>query len=220
MKDLSIDIVKDNKYFLKSPFNGQLVLFYVEENDYVKKDQTVAVMKTDHGYIDVESDFSGIVSKVNVKLNDDVEKWQDLIVVEVKDDAASDYDIIYTFQQEAFPRFIYNDTAKILMGLAHEEGEFVFYILSMFYENYGTETKNDTEIASQVQNIKELEAEINKLKNQIAFMKNKILCKSCGNQNEVGSLYCAKCGENLKKEGTPIVEDKTNEDDDFVEFDD
>lgn len=139
MKDLSIDIVKDNKYFLKSPFNGQLVLFYVEENDYVKKDQTVAVMKTDHGYIDVESDFSGIVSKVNVKLNDDVEKLQDLIVVEVKDDAASDYDIIYTFQQEAFPRFIYNDTAKILMGLAHEEGEFVFYLLSMFYENYGTE---------------------------------------------------------------------------------
>lgn len=90
----------------------------------------------------------------------------------------------------------------------------------MVYENYGSEEESDSAIASQVQSIKELETELEKLKNQIAFMKNKILCKSCGNQNEVGALYCSKCGENLKKEGTPIVEEQENEDDDFVDFDD
>ena len=90
----------------------------------------------------------------------------------------------------------------------------------MVYESYGKDDENEAEIASQVQSVKELEAEISKLKTQIAFMKNKILCKACGSQNEVGSVFCSKCGENLKKGGTPIVEKEEEEDDDFVDFDD
>lgn len=89
------------------------------------------------------------------------------------------------------------------------------------YENYGKENNENPELASRIQSIKLITEEIEKLKMQIAFTKNKILCKSCGHNNEVGSLYCAKCGENLKKGGSPIIEEeKDNSDDDFAEFDD
>lgn len=87
------------------------------------------------------------------------------------------------------------------------------------YENYEDGLDNKTEIAQQVKTIKGIYEEIEKIKSQIAFMKNKILCKSCGNHNEEGSLFCSKCGENLKKEGLPIVDDSAYEDD-FTEFDD
>ena len=87
------------------------------------------------------------------------------------------------------------------------------------YENFGSDIQDSAEVATQIQTIKELHSKIESLKSQIAFMKNKILCKSCGNQNEAGSLFCAKCGENLKEEGMPIVEE-TDEDDDFTEFED
>lgn len=89
------------------------------------------------------------------------------------------------------------------------------------YENYGKNNDEDLELASRIQSIKLITEEIEKLKMQIAFTKNKILCKSCGYNNEIGSLYCAKCGENLKKGGSPIIEEEKNDpDDDFVEFDD
>ena len=89
------------------------------------------------------------------------------------------------------------------------------------YENYNfdQQLENKPEIATQIQAVKGMYEQVEKIKLQIAFMKNKILCKSCGYNNEAGSLYCTKCGENLKKEGTPIT--KTSEqDDDFEEFDD
>ncbi len=89
----------------------------------------------------------------------------------------------------------------------------------LIYENYGDGIDKNPEVGNQVQSIKALYSDLDKIKNQLAFMKNKILCKSCGNQNEVGSLYCSKCGENLKKEGMPIIENDA-ETDDFSEFDD
>lgn len=88
------------------------------------------------------------------------------------------------------------------------------------YENYGKEETESTEIVSMIQSIKVLDEEIDKLKMQIAFTKNKILCKACGHNNEVGSHFCAKCGENLKNGGTPIPDDVKNDEDDFAEFDD
>ena len=56
------------------------------------------------------------------------------------------------------------------------------------------------------------------LKKQIASMKNKVLCESCGNQNEEGSSYCTKCGAKLSNCCTNTV--KESEEDDFTEFDD
>ena len=87
------------------------------------------------------------------------------------------------------------------------------------YENYDDGLENKSEIADQVKTIKGIYEEIEKIKSQIAFMKNKILCKSCGNHNDEGSLFCSKCGENLKKEGLPIIDDDSKNDD-FAEFDD
>ena len=90
----------------------------------------------------------------------------------------------------------------------------------LVYENFGEELENKDEVKSQVDYIKELYTQLEKYKTQIAFMKNKILCKSCGNHNEVGSLYCAKCGANLKQDGQPIIPEDSLENDDFAEFDD
>ena len=90
------------------------------------------------------------------------------------------------------------------------------------YESYSEEEgiENKPEILAQIKCLKVLYEKSEKIKLQIAFMKNKILCKTCGFNNEVGSLYCAKCGENLKKEGTPIIKKNELKEDDFVEFDD
>ena len=46
------------------------------------------------------------------------------------------------------------------------------------YDNYEDGLENKSEIADQVKTIKGIYEEIEKLKSQIAFMKNKILCKS------------------------------------------
>lgn len=91
------------------------------------------------------------------------------------------------------------------------------------YECNDEKMMENQQIKTQIQVIKQLSQEIENLKTQIAFAKNKILCKSCGHHNEINSSYCAKCGENLKSEEK---QEKVNEnsaqidEDDFAEFDD
>lgn len=78
-------------------------------------------------------------------------------------------------------------------------------------------TDDDATINYEVAQIDNLGLQIEELKKQIAAMKNKVLCKSCGQPNEVGSSYCAKCGEELscEKEDKPESESE----DDFEGFD-
>ena len=46
MDDLSIDIVKDNIYYIKSPFKGEIIRFFADIGDSVEKGKTVALFKT------------------------------------------------------------------------------------------------------------------------------------------------------------------------------
>ena len=48
MDDLSIDIVKDNIYYIKSPFKGEIIRFFADIGDSVEKGQTVALFKTNN----------------------------------------------------------------------------------------------------------------------------------------------------------------------------
>ncbi len=82
-------------------------------------------------------------------------------------------------------------------------------------EKNGADLKES--IKSGIAQIDNISLQIEELKKQIASMKNKILCKSCGNQNEEDSSYCAKCGESLSDSAANPVK---NEEDDFTEFDD
>ena len=97
------------------------------------------------------------------------------------------------------------------------------------YECTDEKILDNLEVKNQVNSIKTLKEEIENLKTQIAFAKNKLLCKACGSYNEIKSSYCANCGNKLKEDAiTPKVmsesevDDNTqdSEEDDFVEFDD
>ncbi|MBR2735241.1 MAG: zinc ribbon domain-containing protein [Clostridia bacterium] len=91
------------------------------------------------------------------------------------------------------------------------------------YENLGKavykakkeNTDDDATITYEVAQIDNLNLQIEELKKQIATMKNKILCKSCGQPNETGSSYCSKCGGELSCEKSSESEPK----DDFEDFD-
>ncbi len=74
---------------------------------------------------------------------------------------------------------------------------------------------DDATVNYEVAQIDNLTLQIEELKKQIATMKNKVLCKSCGQPNEVGSCYCAKCGGELSCDKECESEKK----DDFEDFD-
>lgn len=111
------------------------------------------------------------------------------------------------------------DVSKLNIKLAELKSD-----LRTEFENLGKTVyhseKNDTnaelEIKSGIAQIDNLGLQIEELKKQIASMKNKVLCKACGSQNEEGSSYCAKCGESLAGSAGAV----SDEDDDFTDFDD
>ncbi len=78
--------------------------------------------------------------------------------------------------------------------------------------------KNHIDSASEVTNaslrIDSIYMQIEELKKQVAKMKNKVLCKECGNANNVNDSYCGKCGKELKNSGSEPLEEA----DDFSEF--
>ena len=78
--------------------------------------------------------------------------------------------------------------------------------------------KNHIDSASEVTNaslrIDSIYMQIEELKKQVAKMKNKVLCKECGNANNVNDSYCGKCGKELKNSGS----EPSEEADDFSEF--
>ncbi len=112
------------------------------------------------------------------------------------------------------------DVSKLNIKLAELKSD-----LKAEFENLGKTVyhseKNDSDIESEIRSgiaqIDNLNLQIEELKKQIASMKNKILCKSCGSQNEEGSSYCTKCGESLSNSSESPAKD---EQDDFTEFDD
>lgn len=113
----------------------------------------------------------------------------------------------------------YVDVSKLNIKLAEFKND-----LKSEFENLGKivyeSEKNDVEnragINASIAQIDNITLQIEETKKQIASIKNKILCKSCGSQNEVNSIYCAKCGEKLTEnsKSTKEVED------DFSDFDD
>ena len=113
----------------------------------------------------------------------------------------------------------YVDVSKLNIKLAEFKSD-----LKSEFENLGkivyqsekNEVENRAGINAGVAQIDNITLQIEELKKQIASIKNKVLCNACGSQNEVDSVYCAKCGEKLS-ENSKSVE---IEEDDFSDFDD
>ena len=77
---------------------------------------------------------------------------------------------------------------------------------------------NTNAVTIQVEQIDNLLVQIESLKAEIASMKNRIVCKACGNQNEKEASFCSKCGGGLDSaEGGKA---QSEDEDDFAEFDD
>ena len=67
----------------------------------------------------------------------------------------------------------------------------------------------------KIREIDDLNREIDSLSKRIAELKNKLICRSCGHQNESESLFCSKCGSALeiKCEASPDVDENIAESD-------
>ncbi|MEE0945087.1 MAG: zinc-ribbon domain-containing protein [Clostridia bacterium] len=76
-----------------------------------------------------------------------------------------------------------NDAEKKIKEIMVQIGEYV-------YDNYGTEAEFPEEIASKC-------AEIEKLKEEIAELKNAVVCSNCGEYNPSENEFCGKCGEKI-----------------------
>lgn len=70
-------------------------------------------------------------------------------------------------------------------------------ILYNEYKNGAEFPENISEICQQAEKLYE---EIETVKEQIAKMKNAVVCPSCGEYNHEESIYCAKCGKKLNGE--------------------
>lgn len=74
------------------------------------------------------------------------------------------------------------------------------------FENIGKivygEIKNDcfseVSIEKEIKQIDDVFYKIEKLKKEIALIKNKIVCKACGSENSSNALYCNNCGHTLE----------------------
>ncbi len=113
----------------------------------------------------------------------------------------------------------YVDVSKLNIKLAEFKSD-----LKSEFENLGkivyqsekNEVENRAGINAGVAQIDNITLQIEELKKQIASIKNKVLCNACGSQNEVDSVYCAKCGEKLSENSKSAEV----EEDDFSDFDD
>lgn len=113
----------------------------------------------------------------------------------------------------------YVDVSKLNIKLAEFKSD-----LKSEFENLGkivyqsekNEVENRAGINAGIAQIDNITLQIEELKKQIASIKNKVLCNACGSQNEVDSVYCAKCGEKLFENS----KSSEVEEDDFSDFDD
>lgn len=96
------------------------------------------------------------------------------------------------------------DVSKLTMNLAELKsmrkkklenlGE-TFYL-----SKTGDSSENDPDFSKVFSEIEDLDKNIEKLNQEIAKIKNKLVCKKCGNNNSQNSEYCCKCGEHLKSD--------------------
>lgn len=69
---------------------------------------------------------------------------------------------------------------------------------SLYYTQSKTQSDNSSLMSICVAEIDSLLAELSEINSRIASLKTGVVCKKCGEVNPIESMYCAKCGFNLK----------------------
>lgn len=84
-------------------------------------------------------------------------------------------------------------------------------------------SESEPDFSKAFSEIEDLDKNIKKLNQEIAKIKNKLVCKKCGNNNSQNSEYCCKCGEHLKDDDCSCREcncEKTKQEDGITSDDD
>ena len=83
----------------------------------------------------------------------------------------------------------------------------------IYKQIYIEDSSNITVCVAQIDNLK---LQVEELERQMAAMKNKVICHACRSQNEIGAVYCTKCGEKI----SDVIEttEASSAEDDFLDF--
>lgn len=83
-----------------------------------------------------------------------------------------------------------NDTEGKINKLYQQIGEIV-------YKKYLADGETETDINDICIELDKFKTELDDLNEQIAELKNTVVCPSCGENNNKGNEYCSKCGTHL-----------------------
>jgi len=141
MEDISITLVKNNKYYLKTPFECEVVKLLVESNNELSENQPVAVLKAGDFYFQLESEYPGMINHINVKEGDVLGRWSVLMTVSVKRNYGSfnvavnseEHKLLFDFQQHALPQYFY-DNKNSFSSIVNED--LVFKLVKDIFDGH------------------------------------------------------------------------------------
>ena len=147
MEDINISIIKNNQHYIKTPFKGKVINLLPNLGQNISENEKVAVLKTDKFYFEVESEYPGIVSEINCNKDELLDKWDTIIVVDVKENYdqiknlkdfnidvnSKDYDMIFKFQQEVLPEYFYSRKDSFLDEMTNDEN-LIFNLINYIYD--------------------------------------------------------------------------------------
>jgi hypothetical protein len=159
MDDKVIEIIKDNKYHVKFPFEGKIIRFSFDENDRVNEGDVLAILKSRNSYIELEAEYGGTVSEICVQVDETLSKWDTVMIIDLDEDrevdivddlfgnadefadaaGSKDYGIIYVFQQDILPNFIYDNPELFSLTVTAERERVIYELLKSTYELKGYE---------------------------------------------------------------------------------
>ena len=141
MEDISITLVKNNKYHLKTPFECEVVKLLVESNNELSENQPVAVLKAGDFYFQLESEYPGMINHINVKEGDFIGRWSVLMTVDIKRNYGSlnvtvnseEYELFFDFQQHALPQYFYENKTSF-SSIVNED--LIFKLVNDIYDDH------------------------------------------------------------------------------------
>ncbi len=92
------------------------------------------------------------------------------------------------------------DVSKININIAEENNELkkkYQELGKLVYDSEKSGTSDAIKVENYIKQIDDINEKICKLKSEVASLKKKLVCCSCGNQNDSDSKYCCKCGKEL-----------------------
>lgn len=144
MKDIVINLVENNQYYVKTPFKGEIIRLLVSENDEVGENQCIGVVKTDRFYFELECEYPGIIGEIFFSEGDIVDRWDTLTVINVKENYdridminvnSKEYDLLYNFQQKDLPKAFYTNVNSFLSEISNNADKFIFNLIKDIFDD-------------------------------------------------------------------------------------